>query len=122
MRRRADRTTSYLYNLDLSLFDVTNNRLVASSFSSLDNTENLFVKLLGGNRDKMRVTTNGAAEPSRYPQQSGCSEADTSQVITLSPLRRRTEPYGLARFLIRSPSLAAIGDPITVPFQRAMPV
>lgn len=62
MRRRTDQTTSHLYNLDLSLFDVTNNRLVASSFSSLDNTENLFVKLLGGNRDKMRVTTNGAAD------------------------------------------------------------
>jgi hypothetical protein len=47
-----------LYNLDLSLFDVTNNSLVATSASTLDNTENLYFKLLLGNRYEMRVTTN----------------------------------------------------------------
>ena len=46
------------YNLDLSLFDVTNNQLVATSASLLDNTENLYVSLLLGNRYEMRVTTN----------------------------------------------------------------
>ena len=50
--------TGRLYNLDLSLFDVTNNQLVASSASLLDNTENLYVNLLLGNRYEMRVTTN----------------------------------------------------------------
>ena len=50
--------TSRLYNLDLSLFDVTNNSLVASSASLLDNTENIYFKLLLGNRYEMRVTTN----------------------------------------------------------------
>lgn len=54
--------TSQAYNLDLSLFDVTHNRLVASSISPLDNTENLFFKLLVGTRYEMRVTTNGAAD------------------------------------------------------------
>lgn len=47
-----------LYNLDLSLFDVTNNRLVATSASLIDNTENLYFKLLLGHRYEMRVTTN----------------------------------------------------------------
>lgn len=54
--------TSQLYNLDVSLFDVTNNRLVASSISPLDNTENLFFNLLVGNRYEMRVTTNESTE------------------------------------------------------------
>jgi hypothetical protein len=49
-----------LYNLDLSLFDVTNNNLVAASTSTLDNTENLYFNLLLGNRYEMRVTTNEA--------------------------------------------------------------
>lgn len=52
--------TTHLYNLDLSLFDVTNNQLVASSTSLLDNTENLYFNLLLGNRYEMRVTTNEA--------------------------------------------------------------
>jgi hypothetical protein len=55
--------TARLYNLDLSLFDVTNNQLVAASASLLDNTENLFFNLLLGNRYEMRVTTN---EPSNF--------------------------------------------------------
>lgn len=50
--------TTHLHNLDLSLFDVTNNQLVASSTSLLDNTENLYFNLLLGNRYEMRVTTN----------------------------------------------------------------
>lgn len=50
--------TGRLYNLDLLLFDVTNNQLVASSTSLLDNTENLYFNLLLGNRYEMRVTTN----------------------------------------------------------------
>ncbi|TKB79223.1 MAG: VPLPA-CTERM sorting domain-containing protein [Nitrospira sp.] len=54
--------TSQLYNLDVSLFDVTNNRLVASSISPLDNTENLFFNLLVGNRYEMRVTTNESTD------------------------------------------------------------
>jgi hypothetical protein len=53
--------TTHLYDLDLSLFDVTNNQLIASSASTLDNTENLFFNLLLGNRYEMRVTTNEAA-------------------------------------------------------------
>jgi hypothetical protein len=53
--------TARLYNLDLSLFDVTNNQLVATSASLLDNTENLFFNLLLGNRYEMRVTTNEAS-------------------------------------------------------------
>ncbi|MGE0470679.1 MAG: PEP-CTERM sorting domain-containing protein [Nitrospira sp.] len=48
--------TAQLYNLDLALFDVTNGRLVADSTSTLDNTENVFFKLLAGNRYEMRVT------------------------------------------------------------------
>jgi hypothetical protein len=47
-----------LHNFDLSLFDITNNSLVASSASLLDNTENLYFTLLLGNRYEMRVTTN----------------------------------------------------------------
>lgn len=50
--------TTQFYNLDLALFDVTNNQLVASSTSLLDNTENLYFNLLLGNRYEMRVTTN----------------------------------------------------------------
>lgn len=50
--------TTNLYDLGLSLFDVTHNSLVASSASVLDNTENLYFKLLLGNRYEMRVTTN----------------------------------------------------------------
>ncbi len=50
--------TTHLHNLDLALFDVTNNQLVASSTSLLDNTENLYFNLLLGNRYEMLVTTN----------------------------------------------------------------
>jgi hypothetical protein len=50
-----------LHDLDLSLYDVTNNSLVAFSSSTLDNTENLFFDLLLDNRYEMRVTTKGAA-------------------------------------------------------------
>jgi hypothetical protein len=52
--------TTQLHNLDLSLFDVTNNQnqLVATSASLLDNTENLYFNLLLGNRYEIRVTTN----------------------------------------------------------------
>ena len=49
-----------LHDLDLSLFDVTNNNLVTSSSGSLDNTENLYVDLLLGNRYEMRVTTKSS--------------------------------------------------------------
>lgn len=48
--------TTQLSNLDLALFDVTSDRLVASSNSLLDNTENVFFKLLVGNRYEIRVT------------------------------------------------------------------
>lgn len=54
--------TTHLHNLDLSLFDVTNNQLVATSASLLDNTENLYFNLLLGNRYEMRVTTNESAD------------------------------------------------------------
>lgn len=50
--------TGRLYNLNLSLHDVTANRLVASSFSAVDNTENLFFRLIAGSRYEMRVTTD----------------------------------------------------------------
>jgi hypothetical protein len=53
--------TSRLYNLDLALFDVTHNQLVATSASLLDNTENLYFDLILGNRYEMRVTTNEAS-------------------------------------------------------------
>jgi hypothetical protein len=50
--------TASLHHLSLSLFDVTNNRLLASSASLLDNTQNLYLKLLLGGRYEMRVTAN----------------------------------------------------------------
>lgn len=49
-----------LHDLDLSLFDVTDNSFVATSAGTLDNTENLFFDLLLGNRYEMRVTTKGS--------------------------------------------------------------
>lgn len=52
--------TATLHHLNLSLFDVTTNQLVATSASSLDNTQNLFLKLLLGDRYELRVTTDEA--------------------------------------------------------------
>ncbi|BCA57093.1 hypothetical protein W02_42330 [Nitrospira sp. KM1] len=51
---------THLYNLDLSLFDATTNSLLASSSSLLDNTENIYFKLLLGTRYELRVTTSEA--------------------------------------------------------------
>ena len=50
--------TATLHHLNLSLIDVTHNALVATSASSLDNTQNLFLTLLLGDRYEMRVTTD----------------------------------------------------------------
>jgi hypothetical protein len=55
--------TTILHNLDLSLLDISTNTVVASSTSLLDNTENLWVKLLSGTSYEMRVTT---AEPDNF--------------------------------------------------------
>jgi hypothetical protein len=57
--------TTTLHHLNLSLFDVTRNTLVATSASSLDNTQNLFIRLLLGDRYEMRVTTD---EPTNFSQ------------------------------------------------------
>ncbi|MCP9462804.1 MAG: hypothetical protein NNA19_12305 [Nitrospira sp.] len=54
--------TARLYALDLSLYDVTNHRLIASSAGLFDNTENLFVRLLSGSRYELRVTTAETAD------------------------------------------------------------
>lgn len=54
--------TARLYNLDLSLYDATNRRLIASSAGLFDNTENLFVRLLSGNRYELRVTATETAD------------------------------------------------------------
>lgn len=50
--------TATLHHLNLSLFDVTQNAIVAQSAGPLDNTQNLFFKLLLGDRYEMRVGTN----------------------------------------------------------------
>ena len=55
--------TTTLHHLNLSLYDVTLNALVAESASALDNTENLWVTLLGGNRYELRVT---AGDPANF--------------------------------------------------------
>ncbi len=54
--------TTTLYNLDLSLLDVHNQTVVASSASLLENTENLWVKLLQGTAYELRVTTPESAD------------------------------------------------------------
>lgn len=48
-------TTSF-HRLTLSLFDVTANRLLGESSSTLDNTQNLYMKLFAGHRYELRVT------------------------------------------------------------------
>lgn len=53
--------TTTLHDLNLSLYDVTLNALIAQSDSTVDNTENLWVTLLGGNRYELRVTVGAAA-------------------------------------------------------------
>jgi hypothetical protein len=50
--------TATLHHLNLSLFDVTQNVIVATSASPLDNTQNLFFALLSGDRYEMRVTSD----------------------------------------------------------------
>lgn len=52
--------TTTLYNLDLSLLDISTNTVVATSAGLLDNTENLWVRLLSGTSYEMRVTTDEA--------------------------------------------------------------
>jgi len=49
--------TTRLYNLDLALFDVTAQSTVASSASTLDNTENLWIRLFAGHQYELRITT-----------------------------------------------------------------
>ena len=50
--------TATLHHLNLSLFDVTKNQLLATSASSLDNTQNIFLRVLSGDRYELRVTTD----------------------------------------------------------------
>ncbi|NOS81640.1 MAG: hypothetical protein HOP32_08685 [Nitrospira sp.] len=53
--------TTTLHHLNLSLYDVTLNALVAQSASTVDNTQNLWLKLSGGDRYELRVTAGEAA-------------------------------------------------------------
>ena len=50
--------TATLHHLNLSLFDVTKNQLLATSASALDNTQNIFLRVLSGDRYELRVTTD----------------------------------------------------------------
>jgi autotransporter-associated beta strand protein len=54
-----------LYNLDLSLFDITSGTpaLVANSTSGNQNTENLWTSLVGGRRYRLEVTRGGTQTP-----------------------------------------------------------
>lgn len=52
--------TTTLHHFTLSLFDVTQNAIVATSVGSLDNTQNLLFHLVLGDRYEMRVATNEA--------------------------------------------------------------
>ena len=54
-----------LYNLDLSLFDITSGApsLVAGSTSGNQNTENLWTSLVGGRRYRLEVTRGGTQTP-----------------------------------------------------------
>jgi len=56
-----DAMTVTRHNLDLALFDVTNQSTVAVSASAVDNTENLWVQLFGGHQYELRVTRADAA-------------------------------------------------------------
>lgn len=115
--------TTRLYNLDLSLYDVTHDQLVSTSSSLLDNTENLYFNLLSGNRYEMRVTMNEATNfswdyalawrmdtaPARspFPPQPGSSAAAwlallPSLGVARRPSTRRPEAFP-------DTSVAAIG-------------
>jgi hypothetical protein len=72
--------TATLHHLNLSLFDVTTNRLVDTSASSLDNTQNLFLKLLLGNRYELRVTTDESGNFSQDYALAWRMEANPSPV------------------------------------------
>jgi len=48
--------TTSRHRLNLSLFDVTANSLLGESSSDLDNTQNLYMRLLAGRRYELRVT------------------------------------------------------------------
>ncbi|MEQ1680584.1 MAG: hypothetical protein ABL950_08285 [Nitrospira sp.] len=52
--------TTSRHRLSLSLFDITANSLLGESSSDLDNTQNLYMKLLAGNRYELRVTAGEA--------------------------------------------------------------
>jgi hypothetical protein len=52
--------TTTLHHVNLSLFDVTTNTFSGTSASKLDNTQNLFLKLLLGDRYELQVTTDEA--------------------------------------------------------------
>jgi hypothetical protein len=53
--------TTTLHHLNLSLYDVTLNALVTQLASTVDNTQNLWLTLLGGDRYELRVTAGDAA-------------------------------------------------------------
>lgn len=53
--------TATLHDLDLDLFDATTQTVVASSQSSLDNTENIWTQLFSGHDYQLRVTTRDTA-------------------------------------------------------------
>ena len=52
--------TSKIYNLDLYLFSLATNTLIASSTSSIDNTENIWLMLAAGDY-RLNVIATGAA-------------------------------------------------------------
>lgn len=72
--------TATLHRLNLSLFDVTTNRLIDTSASSLDNTQNLFLKLLLGDRYELRVMTDESGNFSQDYALAWRMEANPSPV------------------------------------------
>ena len=57
--------TTSQHRLNLSLFDITANSLLGESSSTLDNTQNLYMRLLAGRRYELRVT---AGETGNFSQ------------------------------------------------------
>ena len=57
--------TTTFNHLNLSLFDITANSLLGESSSTLDNTQNLYMRLLAGRRYELRVT---AGETGNFSQ------------------------------------------------------
>ena len=127
--------TATLHHLNLSLFDVTKNQLLATSASSLDNTQNIFLRVLSGDRYKLRVTTDesgnfsqdyalawrlGLPHRCRSLPPPGCSGVDSPQWLGLrtaaspvklgSKLRKPKEKSCQHQVLYRALMIHAGGD------------